>query len=57
MSKQNWSVGSLVKVGFMQLTVTDVVVCQSGKTAYFLVSAKGQKYEFDTYAGLHRIES
>ena len=50
-STQDWSVGNVVKVGFLSLIVT-------GKNAdgYQLVNSKGIKYEFEPYRGLFRVD-
>ena len=40
-SKQDWSVGNKVKVGFMELTVTDIITTTK-PTTYLLVNVKGK---------------
>jgi hypothetical protein len=54
-SKQNWQVGSLVKVGFLQLRVTACVPTpgDAAPDAYFLTNLTGDKlYEFVPHHGL-----
>ena len=55
-SKQDWSIGQTVKVGFMQLTVTGFVATPGDyrPDQYRLVSAKGIKYVFTPHFGLER---
>ena len=50
-TKQNWNVGSVVKVGFMTLTVT----AMKGYD-YYLVSSKGIQYVFTPYNGLQKCK-
>lgn len=47
---QNWSVGNIVKVGFLSLKV----VGMRGGT-YKLESTKGVAYEFTPYTGLVKV--
>lgn len=55
-TKQDWSVGSWVKVGFMTLKVE---AARAEKDflpdIYTLVSANGKRYEFTPYNGLSAI--
>ena len=54
--KQDWSVGEIVKVGFLKLRVVQVVNVQGGKQEYVLSSPDLSKmYGFSPYEGLHRI--
>lgn len=56
-SKQNWEVGSTVKVGFLSLTITKKIPTPKDglPDAYELVSAKGARYEFVPHNGLTRL--
>jgi hypothetical protein len=55
-SKQNWSIGEIVKVGFMRLKVTGVKAIKDGMPdIYSLESEKGKKYEFIPHNGLYAI--
>ena len=56
-SKQNWSVGQTVKVGFMTLKVVKAEAIHDGMPdIYTLVSLDGTKtYEFIPHHGLTRI--
>lgn len=54
-SKQNWQIGSVVKVGFLQLRVTACVPTpgDGAPDAYFLTNLAGTKlYEFVPHQGL-----
>lgn len=55
--KQIWSIGSVVKVGFMKLRVTDITHYVSGlPDVYALESLDGSKqYEFVPDHGINRI--
>ena len=57
-SKQDWSIGNTVKVGFMTLKITDCKAVKDGlPDIYYLVNEKnGNKYEFIPHNGLERIE-
>jgi hypothetical protein len=57
-TKQNWEVGSWVKVGFMTLLVTAKVPTPGdyAPDAYLLQSAKGKRYKFVPHNGLECIE-
>lgn len=56
-SKQNWSVGSTVKIGFLTLTVIDIIPTpgDSMPDEYRLISASGKRYAFVPHHGLERI--
>lgn len=56
-SRQDWSVGSWVKVGFLSLRV---VACEATPgdyrpDRYILESAKGVRYAFTPHLGLERL--
>jgi len=55
-SKQDWSVGSTVKVGFLTLRVTGMRSVVDGKPdIYELVNANGDKtYDFTPHNGIER---
>jgi len=56
MSKQNWSTGETVKVGFMTLKVTGQMTKEYYRPwAYVLEASKGQKYLFTPYYGLEKL--
>lgn len=58
-AKQNWSVGSTVKVGFLSLVVVAKVATPGDfkPDAYVLASpTKGTFYEFVPHNGLNKIE-
>lgn len=57
--KQDWSVGSTVKVGFLSLTVLSKVPTPGDHwpDAYILTSAKGQTYSFVPHRGLNKHSS
>lgn len=56
-SKQNWTIGSTVKVGFLALTVVAAIATPGDfkPDAYILQSAKGQYYKFVPHNGLQKI--
>jgi len=56
--KQNWSIGNVVKIGFMQLRVTGMrAVKDYLPDIYSLESLDGTKhYEFIPHNGLYRID-
>lgn len=56
-SKQDWSVGKTVKVGFLTLTVVSIELTPGdGKPdAYHLQDSKGRRYVFTPHNGLERI--
>lgn len=57
-SKQDWTVGSTVKVGFLSLVVESVRAVKDGlPDIYTLRSANGKLYEFIPHHGLSRIEA
>lgn len=57
-SKQNWSIGALVKVGFLSLRVKGIQAIKDGKPdVYSLESIDGlRQYEFIPHNGLMRID-
>ena len=55
-TKQNWSIGEWVKVGFMKLKVVGARAEKDGMPdIYSLESANGKKYEFIPHNGLYAI--
>lgn len=55
-TKQNWSIGEWVKVGFMKLKVVGVRAEFDGlPDIYELESEGGKKYEFIPHNGLYAI--
>jgi hypothetical protein len=55
-TKQNWSVGEWVKVGFMKLKVVGARAEKDGMPdIYELENAVGKKYEFIPHNGLYAI--
>lgn len=56
-SKQQWTVGSRVKVGFLTLTVTDLEPTPGDgmPDIYHLKADNGRRYEFRPHYGLERI--
>ena len=55
-TKQDWSIGNVVKVGFMKLQVESVKAVKDGMPdIYTLISEKGKKYEFIPHNGLYAI--
>ena len=50
-TKQDWSTGSMVKVGFLTLKVTGT----DKFGAYLLESTKGVQYSFTPYTGLIKL--
>jgi hypothetical protein len=56
-SKQDWSIGSTVKVGFMTLIVDEVVAVKDGlPDIYYLHSPRnGSRYEFIPHNGLNKV--
>lgn len=56
-SKQNWTIGSTVKVGFLALTVIAAIATPGDfkPDAYILKSTKGQYYKFVPHNGLQKI--
>ena len=57
-SKQNWSIGSTVKIGFLELRIIGVKSIVDGlPDIYELENLKGDKlYEFTPYNGLVKID-
>jgi hypothetical protein len=57
-SKQNWTVGATVKVGFLSLTVVAVVATPGDfKPDAYVLSSKTAFYEFVPHNGLNKIEA
>jgi len=55
-TKQDWSIGNIVKVGFMKLEVIAVTAIKDGMPdVYTMKSAKGKMYEFIPHNGLTAI--
>lgn len=55
-SKQDWSIGNWVKVGFMKLKVMGTRAEKDGMPdIYELESENGKKYEFIPHNGLYAI--
>jgi len=56
-SKQDWSVGKTVKVGFMTLTVKELELTPGDfkPDAYILENQKGAQYRFVPHNGLEKL--
>lgn len=55
-TKQDWSIGEWVKVGFMKLQVINIRAEKDGlPDIYELVSVSGKKYEFIPHNGLFAL--
>ena len=55
-TKQDWSIGNIVKVGFMKLKVVAIKAVKDGMPdIYELISSTGIKYEFIPHNGLFKI--
>ena len=56
-SRQDWSIGSVVKIGFLALRITALDAVYDGlPDIYTLESLDGSKeYEFVPHNGLHRL--
>ena len=56
-SKQDWSVGAMVKVGFLTLRVVAAQATPGDyrPDCYMLESAKGVRYSFTPHFGLERL--
>ncbi len=56
-SKQDWSVGSTVKVGFMLLTILERVATPGNyrPDQYVMTSSNGRIYRFTPHYGLERF--
>lgn len=56
-SKQDWSIGAVVKVGFLSLRVTGIEAVRDGMPdIYSLENLKGDKcYQFIPHNGLVRL--
>lgn len=53
---QDWSIGNMVKVGFLTLKVVGMKAVYDGlPDIYELESTSGKKYEFIPHNGLHAI--
>lgn len=56
-SKQNWSVGSVVNVGFMKgLKVLKVEAIKDGLPDIYTLEKNGVKYQFTPHNGLERVD-
>lgn len=57
-TKQNWTPGSIVKVGFMSLMVQAEIETPRNYApdAYLLSSAKGQNYLFVPHKGIEKYD-
>ena len=56
-SKQDWTVGATVKVGFLTLTITKIIPTPGDgqPDEYRLVSASGKQYSFVPHHGIERL--
>lgn len=55
-TKQNWTIGEWVKVGFMTLKITGARAVKDGMPdIYELENSNGKKYEFIPHNGLYAI--
>jgi len=57
-SKQNWEIGKTVKVGFLSLKITGIILTPGDfrPDIYELENAKGDKrYNFTPHYGIERI--
>lgn len=55
---QNWSVGNMVKVGFMRLSVVAVILTPSDfKPDAYILTSQTQLYRFVPHNGLEKIDS
>ncbi len=57
-AKQDWTIGNIVKVGFLNLKITGIgtETSQYGHTVYCLESLKGDKrYKFSPHEGLEKV--
>ena len=56
-SKQDWSIGNVVKVGFMQLRVTGIRAVRDGMPDIYDMESldSSKKYEFIPHNGLVRV--
>ncbi len=53
-TRQDWTVGNKVKVGFLVLTVIQHNVLIEGEVCVRLINSKGQTYLFSPYNGLSK---
>ncbi len=58
-SKQTWTPGSQVKIGFLTLTVLDLIRTPGDHRPdiYLLADRKGQQYKFTPHHGLKKLET
>lgn len=58
-SKQDWSIGSTVRVGFVSLRVVAIEPTPGDgrPDAYLLESAKGEQYRFVPHCGLSKADA
>ena len=56
-SKQDWSIGSTVNVGFLKLKITAIVPTPNDgmPDEYLLESSNGKEYSFVPHHGLTRL--
>jgi len=54
-TKQDWNIGSKVKVGFLTFTVIGMTQAYKEQAVYQLMSDKGHSYEFTPHHGLARL--
>ena len=56
-TKQDWSIGNIVKVGFMQLRVTGIRAVRDGMPDIYDMESldSSKKYEFIPHSGLVRV--
>jgi hypothetical protein len=56
-SRQTWAVGSVVRVGFLTLTILDIIPTPGDyrPDIYLLADGKGRRYEFTPHFGLSRV--
>lgn len=56
-TKQNWTIGSTVKVGFMSLEVIDTLAVKDGLPDLYLMRKGNVYYEFIPHNGLSRLNA
>lgn len=57
-TKQNWSVGNVVKVGFLRLSVVAVILTPGDyKPDVYILTNQTQLYRFVPHNGLEKIDS
>lgn len=54
-TKQDWSIGKIVKVGFMKLEVIAVKAVKDGMPDIYTLKSNNNLYEFIPHNGLYRI--